>query len=317
MIRLIFSVIFFFLTICSSVVEADSYKVALLLTGPVTDGGWNASAYEGLLKIEKELGAKISHIQTHTPLEFEEGYREYAKLGYDLVIGHGFEFQDAAKKLGPRYPDTVFLVSAGSVMENKNVSSMSFKLEEGAYLLGIIAGEISKTGTVGMIGGMPLPPVKKGFDGFVQGFKSIQKEGRVIETYLGSWEDVNGAKEAALAQIRQGADIIIHNADAAGWGIVLAARERNVVVFGTNRDQTKIAPDVIMASAVCDIPEILFRLAQTVKEKNFIPRKVPYGIQEKGVWLALNPALKEQLSEKTMNYLDKEKLKIMSGELVF
>ncbi len=297
-----------------SVEAGEKFKVALLLTGPVTDGGWNASAYEGLLRIKEELGAKVSHIETRTPLEFEEGFREYAKLGYDLVIGHGFEFQDAANKMGKRFPETVFIVSAGNQTQGKNVSAVSFELGEGAYLLGIIAGKLSESGTVGMIGGMALPPVKKAFNGFREGFKSVRQDGTVLETYLGSWEDVNGAKEAALAQRHLGADIVIHNADAAGWGIVQAAREKGFIVFGTNRDQTKEAPDVILASAVCDIPKVLFNTAKQVKEKSFIPRKAPYGLKEKGVWLALNPVLKEKLSQQVFDQVEQEKRKILLGE---
>ncbi len=309
--------ILFFLIPFVAFADEAQYKVALLLTGPVTDGGWNASAYEGLLQIKEKLGAKISQSETRTPLEFEEGYKEYAKLGYDLVIGHGFEFQDAAKRLGPRYPNTVFLVSSGNVSQGNNVSSMSFKLEEGAYLLGVLAGHLSKTGVVGTIGGMPLPPVQKGFAGFVQGFQSVRPDGRVLEAYLGSWEDVGGAKEAALAQIREGADLILHNADAAGWGVVVAAREKKILVLGTNRDQTQLAPDVMVGSAVCDIPQILLESAEQIKNKNFTPRKEAYGLKEHGVWVALNPAFKEKLSKEVLEQLEREKQKIISGELFF
>lgn len=316
--KLFFILPLFLLASCSA--NADSadkkFKVALLTTGPVTDGGWNASAYEGLKRIETELGAEVSQMETRTPLEFEEGYREYAKLGYDLVIGHGFEFQDAANKLGARYPETVFLVSAGNQTQGNNVSPVSFKLEEGAYLLGMIAGKLSQTGVVGVIGGMALPPVKKAFSGFESGFKLLCPEGKVLTIYLGSWEDVNGGKEAALAQIREGADFIIHNADAAGWGVVQAARtSKNVIVFGTNRDQTTMAPDVIQASAVCDIPEIFIQNAKNIKDGKFIPRAKPYGLKEKGVWLSFTPSFKEKIPADLLEMVQQEEAKILAGEL--
>lgn len=301
-----------------SFAEKEAFKVALLTTGPVTDGGWNASAYEGLRLIENNLGAETSQMETHTPLEFEEGFREYAKLGYDLVIGHGFEFQDAALKVGRSYPQTVFLVSAGNKTAGQNVSPVSFELGEATYLLGMVAGNLSETGVVGVIGGMALPPVKKAFDGFRAGFSSVRPDGKVLETYLGSWEDVSGAKEAALAQMRQNADFIIHNADAAAWGIVQAARsKKNVGVFGTNRDQTKEAPEVIWASAVCDIPAVLYRNAEKVKAGNFMPREAPYGLKENGVWIAYTPEFKKRLSASLIQELDRQKEKFLSGEITY
>src|SRR5688500_18998178 len=96
-----------------------SFKVALLTPGPISDQSWNGGAYQGLLRIRDSLGASISHIQTKTPAEFEEQFRQYGSQGYDLVFGHGFEFQDAAKRVGPDHPRTIFVVtSASSVGEN-------------------------------------------------------------------------------------------------------------------------------------------------------------------------------------------------------
>lgn len=310
--QILFLIIFLFSG--SHVYSESSFKVALLLTGPVTDGGWNASAYDGLKLIQKELGAKISHVETRTPLEFEEGFREFAKLGFDLVIGHGFEFQDAALKMGKRYPKTVFLVSAGNKTNGKNVGPVQFNLGEGAYLLGLLAGDLSKTATVGMIGGMALPPVKEAFEGFRQGFLKKRPEGKVLEAYLGSWEDVNGAKEAALAQINQGADLIIHNADAAGWGVVQASREKGTYVFGTNKDQTTFAPEVILACAVCDIPKVFLNTALQVRDKKFVPHEKPYGLKEKGVWLAINPKLKTLVPAAAFDEVKKETQYLINGE---
>src|SRR5437870_9914709 len=93
---------------------APKMKVGLLTPGSVNDNGWNAIAYEGLQRIQKELGAEISHQETKTPAEFEEGFRSYGAKGFDLAVGHGFEFQDAALKAGREYPKTVFLTTSGS-----------------------------------------------------------------------------------------------------------------------------------------------------------------------------------------------------------
>lgn len=305
------------LLLCLPALAADKpFRVALLTTGPVSDGGWNASAYEGLQRIKKELGADVSQMETRTPLEFEEGMREYAKLGYDLVIGHGFEFQDPAMKLGTSFPNTVFVTSAGDKAAGNNVSPVSFALGEGTYLLGIVAGSMTKSGTVGVIGGMELPPVKKAFDAFEAGFKSVRPGGKVLRAYLGSWEDVSGGKEAAKAQIRQGADFIIHNADAAGLGVVQAASETpGVYVFGTNRDQSAVGPNVILASAVSDIPGVLRLVASAVRDGKFSPREKPYGLKDKGVYVAFNPRLQDKIPSSVLDRVRQAEKQILSGEL--
>src|SRR3990172_6045532 len=106
-----------------------SFKVALLSPGPVSDAGWNALAYEGLLAIRDQLGAQVAQIQTKTPAEFEEGFRDFARRGYQLVFGHGFEFQDAAAAVSPDFPGTVFITTSGNTVR-PNVAPLRFMLEE-------------------------------------------------------------------------------------------------------------------------------------------------------------------------------------------
>ena len=118
-------------------------KVGLLTPGSVNDNGWNAIAYEGLLRIQKELGAEISHQETSTPAEFEEGFRSYGAKGFDLAFGHGFEFQDAALKAGRQYPNTVFITTSGSSAA-RNVASMVFEMEQATYVLGVVAEACSR-----------------------------------------------------------------------------------------------------------------------------------------------------------------------------
>jgi basic membrane protein A and related proteins len=110
-----------------------TFKVALLSPGPVSDAGWNALAYEGLLAIRDQLGAEISQVETKTPAEFEEGFRDYARRGFDLIFGHGFEFQDAAAAVAPDFPDTVFITTSGNTVR-ANVAPLRFMLEEATYL---------------------------------------------------------------------------------------------------------------------------------------------------------------------------------------
>src|SRR5262250_79705 len=138
---------------------APSFKVALLTPGPVSDAGWNALAYEGLLAIRDQLGAEIAQVQTKTPAEFEAGFRDFGRRGFNLVFGHGFEFQDAAAAVAPDFPRTVFITTSGNTVR-ANVAPLRFMLEEATYLEGMLTALMSTTGKAGAVGGMAIPSVQ-------------------------------------------------------------------------------------------------------------------------------------------------------------
>lgn len=142
---------------------ADSaFKVALLTPGPVSDQSWNAGAYQGLLRIRDSLGARISNIETKTPAEFDENFRQYGSQGYTLVFGHGFEFQDAARRVAPEFPHTTFITTSGST-SGPNLAGMTFGFADASYLAGLLAGAMTRSNIVGVIGGAQLPPVVESF----------------------------------------------------------------------------------------------------------------------------------------------------------
>ncbi len=271
--------------------DSTVFKVALLTPGPISDAGWNAGAFEGLQRIRDSLGAEISQIETRTPAEFEEAFRDYARRGYRLVFGHGFEFQDAAARVGADYPNTIFITTSGSTVR-PNVSPMVFRLEEGTYLAGMLAGGITRSGTIGFVGGMKLPPVEGTFLGFQGGARAVRPGVTVLQAYIGNFEDVAAAKEHALAQIRRGADVLIHNADAASFGMFQAVRESpGVLALGDNKDQNALAPDIIVASATLDLPHALLAMAHLVHDHRFHPGVVFLGIKDSVVGFVLNDLL--------------------------
>src|SRR5215475_4554782 len=202
--------------------SAQSFKVALLTPGPVSDAGWNASAFEGLQLIKKELGAETALVQTRSPADFEDAMRDFASRGFQIVFAHGFEYTDSALKVGKLFPNTWFIVTSGSA-SSANVASVAFKIEEAAYVEGALAGGVSKSGIVGAIGGIQIPSIRLTFEGYKLGVNSVLPQGRVLISYTGSFDDVGAAKEAALARVSRGADLLLQNADAAGLGVIEAA----------------------------------------------------------------------------------------------
>ena len=291
-----------------------AFKVALLTPGPISDRSWNYGAHQGLLRIRDSLGASISHIQTRTPAEFEENFRQYGMQKYDLVFGHGFEFQDAAVRVSPEFPNTIFITTSGNTVR-PNVSGMVFGFEDASYEAGVLAGSLTRTGVLGVIGGTELPPVKSSFRAFTAGVRSVKPRAVILTSYIGNWDDASAGKEQALAQISRKADIIFQNADAAGLGIFQAAREKpGVLVFGSNSNQNAVAPEVVIGSVVIDLPKALLTVAREVHEKRFVPRVIRLGAPSDVVTLVLNPALADRIPPGVRQQLDSLHRAFVSGQ---
>ena len=294
--------------------DGQPFRVALLTPGPISDQSWNGGAYEGLKRIRDSLGARISHIQTRTPAEFEENFRQYGAQGYRLVFGHGFEFQDAARRVAPSFPRTLYVTTSGNTTA-ANLAGMTFAFEEASYLAGLVAGAMTRSNTIGVIGGTELPPVKASFAAFAAGARAANPKVRVLTSYLGNWDDVSAGKEQALAQIGQGADVLFQNADAAGLGVFQAARERRTWVFGSNANQNGVAPDVTLGSVVIDLPRAFLLVAREVQAGTFQPRVVDLGMKSGVVQLVMNPALAAQVPPAARLAVDSARTRIEDGTL--
>lgn len=300
---------------CKPAEKPAGFRVALLTPGPVSDQSWNGGAFAGLTRIHDSLGAQVSHIQTKTPAEFEENFRQYGAQGYDLVFGHGFEFQDAALRVGPEFPKTIYIATSGNRSQG-NVAGMVFAFEDPSYLAGVVAGMMTKSNVVGVIGGTELPPVKSSFAAFENGARSVNPKIRVLTSFIGNWDDATAGKEQALAQISRGADLIFQNADAAGLGVFSAARERKgVLVFGSNANQNAVAPDVIVGSVVIDLPHAFLTVAREVKEKRFTPRVIELGTASDVVTYVPNPALESRTPAAVRNAVDSVRTLLRAGAL--
>jgi len=296
-----------------------SLRAALLTAGPVSDAGWYAGAYEGLLMLRDSLGADVSHQQTRTPAEFDEAFLSYASAGYDLIFAHGFEYQDAAIRAGDQFPDVTIVVSGGGRV-SANVVPLIFELEEGSYLAGMVAGGMTRSGVVGMVGGVAIPPVQGTFRAFEAGVRAVRPDARILEAFIGNWDDVGAAKEAAVAQLRQGADVLIHNTDAASFGVFQAVREsveagHAAWALGMNRDQNGVAPDVILASAVIRIPEAFLEIARAWQEGALGGAPIYAGSSDGVIDLVLNPALMDRLSPGLIEAVEEAIGRIRSGDL--
>jgi basic membrane lipoprotein Med (substrate-binding protein (PBP1-ABC) superfamily) len=288
-------------------------RVALLTPGPISDQSWNGGAYQGLLRIRDSLGARVSHIQTKTPAEFEEQFRQYGAQGYDLVFGHGFEFQDAAKRVGPDFPKTIYVITSATTTA-QNVAGIEFAFADASYLAGMLAATMSKTDVLGVIGGTELPPVKESFAAFARGAKSVKPSVSVLTSYIGNWDDVSAGREQALAQLGRNADVIFQNADAAGLGVFQAAREtRKALVVGSNSNQNSVAPEITIASVVIDLPHAFLTVAREVKAHTFKARVIRLGTESDVVTLVINPSFQSRIPAMALRTVDSMRAELRAG----
>lgn len=273
------------------------FRVGLITPGSIADAAWNSGAYAGLQAIRDSLQVEVSHVEARTPGEQQEALRAYAEQGFRLVFGHGFEFQGPAERIGNEYPKTIFVVTSGErVSAAGNVVPMVFGIEEGTYLAGMVAGGLTRTNKIGFIGGIELPPIKRGYDGWLKGALAVNPKVDSRVAYLNTFDDAAAGREAALAMIRVGVDMLHHNADQAALGLFQAVKESpGAYAFGANADQSALAPERVVGSVVIDLPRAFLALARQVKDGSFAPKVESFGLAGGVLRYEPNPRLADRL----------------------
>lgn len=292
----------------------STFKVALLTPGPISDAGWCAMAYKGLQDIKTQMGADVAN-QEATGTKIKDSMRSYAQQGFDMVIGHGFEYNDPAIEVAKDFPNTVFISSSGGKTAT-NVGAFRFYLEQGFYLAGMMAADMSKTGKVGMIGGPDVPSIRSTFKAFRAGVLAEKPNDTVIEIFTGKDSDVAAAKQAALSAIGQGADFLIHQANAAAQGVFDAAKEKGIYAFGANLDQNDNPSGVVIASPVIVAGPAFVNLAKQVQAKTYKGGIDLMGMKDGAIDFVINPKLKDKIPPAVLKKIEDAKADILSGKLV-
>ena len=282
--------------------EAEEESTGALQVGLVFDIGgrgdksFNDSAFRGLERAQRELGIQPHYHEPAEGADRETGLREYASRGYDLVIGVGFMFSDDIEKMAREFPDVKFAcvdytVKAGPDGEPlplpDNLVGLKFREEEGSFLAGAAAALVSKTGTVGFVGGMDIPLIHKFEAGYRAGALHVRPSAEVLTGYAGvtanAFKDPAKGKELANGMFDRGADVIFHASGTTGFGVFEAARERGTLAIGVDSDQWDEAPGTILTSMVKDVDVAVFGVIHDVTEHRFQGGVRELGLREDGV----------------------------------
>lgn len=285
-------------------------KVALLTPGNVNDSGWSAIANRGLIAIKEELGAETSQ-QVTKDAGIKDAMRSFAQDGYNLVIGHGFEYNDPAVETAKDFPKTVFVSSSGGGFGD-NAGAFRFYLEEGFFLAGMIAGKESKSGTIAMIGGPDVPSIRSTFKAFEEGAKSVNPSIKVITKFTGKNDDVAAAQQATLQAIDEGADFLIHQTNNAVSGFFKACEERKVWCFGANEDQNGMSPRVV-GSAVIKAEKPFVNLAKRIQDGTYKGGIELVGMKDGAIDFIFNTALIGEIAPETKTLVSEKQLMMTEG----
>ena len=289
-------------------------KVALLTPGPVSDSGWNALAYNGLQEMKTQLGADVQN-QEAEGTKIKDSMRAYAQQNFDLVIGHGYEYNDPAMEVAKDFPKTIFISSSGGKTA-ANVGAFRFYLEQGFYLAGMMAADMSKSGKVAMIGGPDVPSIRSTFKAFRAGVLAEKPKDEVIEIFTGKDSDIAAAKQATLQAISQGADFVIHQANAAAQGVFDAAKEKGIYAFGANADQNDNPSGVVIASPVIVAGPAFVDLAKKVQAGTYKGQITLMGMDIGAIDFVINPKLKDKIPADVLKKIEDTQAKIKTGALV-
>ena len=258
-------------------------KVALILPGKVDDVSWNQAMNEGMKALEKDYVGKIKVSYSENVYEvsnIEPALREFASQGYDLVIGHGFQFQEPIIKVAAEFPKVKFALGTG-FKTLPNTAIYDVRLEDGGYLMGTLAGLMTKTNKLGVVGGADVSEIYRGHEAYKYAAKQVNPSVQIQELYTGDWRDAAKAKEGAISMYDSGADIIWHSGDGIGLGVVDAGKEKNQIVLGNVADQNVLAPDNVLSGIVYNWKPVLKQIVDDILNNNFENRN------DKFYWLTV------------------------------
>ncbi|MCC5969440.1 MAG: BMP family ABC transporter substrate-binding protein [Pararhodobacter sp.] len=215
------------------------------------DKSFNEAAYGGAERWAEETGGSYRDLEMQSEAQREQALRRLAESGSNPIVMTGFAFMSVLEQIAPDYPDTTFTIIDG-VVDAPNVRSVVFTEHEGSFLVGMLAGMASETGTVGFVGGMDIPLIRRFACGYAQGVMAANPDANVIVNYTGStpaaWNDPVRGGEITSAQISQGADVVFAAAGGTGVGVLQTATDAGILSIGVDSNQNHMHPGHILTS---------------------------------------------------------------------
>ncbi|KFI29649.1 BMP family lipoprotein [Paenirhodobacter enshiensis] len=280
------------------------------------DKSFNEAAFHGADRWAKETGGKFKELEMQSEAQREQALRRLAESGANPIAMTGFAFGDVLNTVAPDYPKTKFVI-VDAVVDQPNVRSVVFQEEQGSYLVGMLAAMASKTGTVGFVGGMDIPLIRKFGCGYVQGVKAAKPDAKVVQNFVGTtpsaWNDPVKASELTKAEISQGADVIYAAAGQSGLGVLQTAADEKVKSIGVDSNQNHLHPGSVLTSMVKRVDNAIY---DAFKEGDAMKTGTDVmGLSNDGVAFAMDDNNKDLITPAMKATVDAVAEKIKSGEI--
>lgn len=254
------------------------------------DKSFNEAAFQGAQRWAEETGRSFREIELQNEAQREQALRRFAEAGSNPIVMAGFAFADALGKVAPDYPDTKFAVIDVNWLSMPNVRGIGFNEHEGSYLVGMLAAQASETGTVGFVGGMDIPLIRRFGCGFAQGVKAVNGDATIIANMTGTtpaaWNDPVKGSELTKAQISQGADVVFAAAGGTGVGVLQTAADEGILSIGVDSNQNYMHPGKVLTSMMKRVDNAVyeaFSQGDALETGNF-----QMGVANGGVGYALD-----------------------------
>jgi len=281
------------------------------------DKSFNEAAFGGAQRWAEETGGSFREIELQSEAQREQALRRFAEAGSNPIVMAGFAFADALSQVAGDYPDTKFAVIDVNWLDFPNVRGIGFAEHEGSYLVGMMAAKASKSGTVGFIGGMDIPLIRKFACGYAQGVKAANPDAKIVANMTGTtpaaWNDPVKGSELTKAQISQGADVVYAAAGGTGVGVLQTAADENILSIGVDSNQNYLHPGKVLTSMMKRVDNAVFEAF--TQGADLETGNVTMSLANGGVGYALDDNNAELVSADMKSAVDAASAQIASGDL--
>lgn len=295
--------------------DGSDFSVGLVTdVGGVNDGSFNQSAWEGLQKAGEDFGVTVNYLESKTDADYTPNIESFMDEDCDLIICVGYMLADAMRSAAEENPDQKFaIIDDSSCSDLDNVTCLMFRQEQASYLVGYVAGLVTESNTVGFVLGMANDTMNQFGYGYLAGVKDANPDATILQQNANSFSDSATGKSMANQEITNGADVIFHAAGATGLGVIEACQEAKIKAIGVDSDQSSIAPDTVITSAMKRVDNAVYETTEELIQDKLESGIHEYDLAHGGVDIAPTTDL---LSDDVIAAVDDVKEKIISGEVV-
>ena len=299
----------------STTTAKSDLKVGLITdVGGIHDHSFNETSWKGMERAKEDFGVEINYLESKTDADYSSNIESFVDEDYDLIVCVGFKLAEATKKAAESHPDKKFaIIDDASNASLPNVTCLTFKQEQASYLVGYVAGLVTKKNNVGFVLGMASEMMNKFGYGYLAGVYAANPKATVQQIDANNFADPAIGKTSATTMITNGADVIFHAAGGTGVGVIQACQENKISAIGVDTDQSSLAPDTVITSAMKRVDNAVYDSVKQLVEGTLKGGEVVYDLSKGGVDIAPTTKL---LSEDVLKKVEEVKAKILSGEIV-